>query len=147
MLAFVYILVLYAAHVLLVHVLKGLKNTVASGIDFSLTGAFLAGYFFGWKWGFIIGVIFGITNNIVQMEFFPSLMFLVPMTGVMGIWGALTVVMGWAVLPAVLVGVVFYALITDALMMFILGERDYVMMGSFFIGSLVINWIFFDVFF
>jgi hypothetical protein len=141
------LLILYGAHVMLVNVLRGLKNNVASGIDFSLTGAFLAGYWFGWKWGLILGCIFALTNNLVQMEFFPSLFVLIPATGLLGVWGWITAIYGLPILSSVIIGVIVYAIITDLLMMTLLGERDFVMMGSFFIGSLVINWIFFELFF
>ena len=80
MIHFMYLLILYGAHIFLVNVLRGLKNNIASGVDFALTGGFLAGYWFGFKWGFIIGCIFALTNNIVQMEFYPSLFVLIPCT-------------------------------------------------------------------
>ncbi|MFT4303658.1 MAG: hypothetical protein ACMXYG_03770 [Candidatus Woesearchaeota archaeon] len=141
------IMILYACHIGIVTVLRGLKNNIASGIDFSLTGAFLAGYWFGWKWGLIIGCIFAITNNIVQMEFYPSMFILIPATGLLGIWGSFVGFMGLPILSSVIIGVIVYAIITDIIMMTLLGERDFVMMGGFFLGSLLINWIFFDLFF
>ncbi|MFT4343117.1 MAG: hypothetical protein ACMXYE_00035 [Candidatus Woesearchaeota archaeon] len=147
MLGAIYLLILFGGHVVLVHVLKGLKNSIASGIDFSLTGAFLAGYWFGWKWGFIVGIIFALTNNIIQMEFYPSMLLLIPMTGVVGIWGTFVAIYNLPILMSVLIGVIAYAIITDIGMMTLFGERDFVMMGSFFLGSLIINWIFFDLFF
>jgi len=142
-----YLLILYGAHIFLVNVLRGLKNNIASGVDFALTGGFLAGYWFGFKWGFIIGCIFALTNNIVQMEFYPSLFVLIPCTGFMAIWGGVVAGLGLPVLSSVLIGVIVYAIVTDILMMTLFGERDFVMMGSFFLGSIVINWIFFDLFF
>ncbi|MCB9359399.1 hypothetical protein H6503_05690 [Candidatus Woesearchaeota archaeon] len=147
MLNFLLITALYGAHIVIVNVLRGLKNNIASGIDFSLTGAFLAGYWFGWKWGLILGMIFALTNNIVQMEFYPSMFILIPATGVFGIWGSFVAFAGIPILGSVVAGVVVYAIITDVLMMTLFGERDFVMMGGFFLGSLVLNWVFFDLFF
>jgi hypothetical protein len=144
---FILLSALFGMHIMLVNVLRGLKNNIASGIDFALTGGFLAGYWFGWKWGFILGCIFAITNNIVQMEFFPSLFILIPCTGLMGFWGWIVATAGFPVLISVIIGVIIYAIITDVGMMTLFGERDFIMMGSFFLGSLVINWIFFNLFF
>jgi hypothetical protein len=46
MIHFLLIVALFALHILLVSTMRGLKNNVASGIDFALTGAFLSGYWF-----------------------------------------------------------------------------------------------------
>lgn len=147
MINFMYLLILYAAHVILVHVLKGLKNNIASGVDLALTGALLAGYWYGFKIGFIIGCIFELTNNLVQMEFNPSMFLLIPLVGVMGIWGSIIPLVGLPIMNSALIGITIYWITSSAGMMLLFGERDFVNMGSFFLGSIIINWIFFDLFF
>jgi len=142
-----FILIIYACHIAIVNVLRGLKNNIASGIDFSLTGGFLAGYWFGWKWGLILGCIFALSNNFVQMEFYPSMFILVPFTGLIGVWGSFVAFASLPLLPAVIGGIIVYAVVSDICMILFFGESDYVMMASFLLGSVVFNWIFFDLFF
>lgn len=144
---FIAILLLYAAHIILIYAIRGLKRNIAAGVDFSLTAAILAGIWFGPKWGFIIGVIFEITNYFVQMEFYPSLLLLIPCTGLIGVYASFAFGLGIGIMPLALFGVLGYAIITDIGMFTLFGERDYVMMVCYFIGVMMTNWIFFDLFF
>jgi hypothetical protein len=141
------ILLLLFAHISLVASLRGLKNNVASGIDFALTGAILTGYWYGFKWGFIMGCIFMFLNSLVTMEFWPSMFMTIPLTGIIGMWGAVMSFLSIPILTGAIIGVVAYAIICDTLMFILFGERDFVMFGMHFIGAMVINWIFFDLFF
>lgn len=141
------IFILLAAHVVLVYSIRGLKHNVGAGIDFAITAAILSGMWFGPKWGFIIGVTFEIVSYVVQMQFFPSLLLLIPATGCVAIWASIATGMGMGIMPMVFIGVIGYAIITDIGMYFLFGERDFVMMACYLIGVVMINWVFFDLFF
>jgi hypothetical protein len=141
------LLILMGVHVTLVASLRGLKNNVAAGVDFALTGAFLSGYWFGFKWGFILGCIFMLSNFIATMEFWPSMFIMIPMCGFVGIWGALVPIMGIPIMTGIMAGVIGYAIINDFLMFTLFGEKDFIMFVMHFIGAIVINWVFFDLFF
>ena len=110
-------MMIYAAHVMIIHVLRGLKNNIASGVDFALTGAILGGLWFGWKWGLIIGCLFELTNYLVQMEFWPSMFLLIPLVGLVGMWGALVALLGIPIMTGVFVGIVLYWIASSAGMM------------------------------
>jgi hypothetical protein len=141
------IILLYLAHIILVYSIRGLKRNIGAGVDFAITSALLSGMWFGPKWGFIIAVIFEITSYIVQMEFFPSLILLIPATGCVAIWASIATSIGIGLMPTVFIGVIAYAIITDIGMYLFFGERDFVMMACYLLGVLTINWIFFDLFF
>jgi len=141
------ILILFAAHVVLVYNIRGLKQNIASGVDFAITAAIISGIWFGPKWGFIIGVIFEIASNVVQMQFFPSLLLLIPATGCVAIFASIMTGLGMGFMPMVFTAVIGYAILTDIGMYFLFGERDFVMMGCYLIGIIATNWIFFDLFF
>lgn len=147
LLNFFAIILLYVAHIILVYSIRGLKKNIGAGIDFALTSAILGGIWFGPRWGFIIGVIFEISSYVVQMEFYPSLILLIPATGSVAIWASIATGLGLGIMPTVIIGVVAYAILTDIGMFLFFGERDYVMMVCYFLGVLMINWVFFDLFF
>ena len=141
------IIILFAVHVVLIYNIRGLKQNIAAGIDFAITAAILSGIWFGPKWGFFIGVIFEIASNVVQMQFFPSLLLLIPATGCVAIWASIATSMGIGLMTIVFTSVIGYAILTDIGMFFLFGERDFVMMICYFIGIIATNWIFFDLFF
>lgn len=147
MIRVLYLLIIYAANVITCHYFRALKHSVMSGVEFSLTGGFLAGYWYGWQIGFIVGCIFMLTSYLVALQMFPSVMYLVPLCGLLGIWGAGAASMGVGVFNGAMIGVVGYCLLSNTGLFLIFGERDFVMMLSYFLGAVLVNWIFFEAFF
>lgn len=142
------LLILLILNVIVIFHLRGLKSSVAAGIEFTLTGIFLAGYWLGYKWGIIIGIIFILSSYLSQIDVInPYMLITFPLSIIVSIAGAFTAQANFSIITSAICVIAVYCLLSDLLMTKLLGESDYVQLFMYDIGAILVNYVFFRMFF
>lgn len=131
----------------MMHYLRGLKSSVAGGLDLTLTGTFLAGYWFGYKWGLILGIIFMITYYAISVDFGLHSVLNTIVCALMSITAATMSNIGMPIPIAGITSVIIYCVISDLSAIIMLGERNLFSLFMFDFGAIFMNYIFFKMFF
>ncbi|MFH1398763.1 MAG: hypothetical protein ABIG95_01475 [Candidatus Woesearchaeota archaeon] len=121
-------------------------SRVAAGIDFTLTGAFLAGYWFGFKTGFYIGLLFMLSYYAMTLDFGMHTIINTVLCGIVGLIGAFAFQSGIQAKIAGIATVIIFCLLSDSISLWI-GERDFFSLFMFDAGAILFNFIIFRIFF
>lgn len=136
------IIALFILNIILIIKLGPYKAHIASGIELTLTGGFLAGYWFGYLTGIMVSVVFMLSSYIASMSFSPSMLITVPGSVILGIIGAYCASLSIDITSIAIMGVILYCIITDLIILKVFGHEyffDCVIsdMGAVFINTFV----------
>jgi len=144
---FIPAVLIFVAHIILTLLLKKIKNNIASGIDLVYPGTFVAGYFLGWEWGAIFGVLFRLVNHLVPMEFDIGMIVSFPVAALTGIFAACIGFLGLPLVPLGMAGLLVYIGVYFSSRILVFGDTNYVMMVFEFLGNVLMTFIIFKYFF
>jgi len=147
MFKYIIIVAIFVVNLYFLHKYRSLKSTVLGGIDFTLTGAFLAGYWFGYKIGIIFAFVFMLSYYAISLDFGMHSISNMLVVCILGVIGAFSASIGANILTAALVGIIFHCLLSDIIAIAVLGESDILSLFMFDFGAIFFNYIFFKVFF
>lgn len=140
------IILLFIVNIFFTYLIKKMKNNVASGIDLVILGTMLSGYWFGWKVGFFMGMLFRFSVYVVTMEFDIGMIYSIPCVGIAGVIGAFSAFLGISLLWTSIITVFSYMTIYYSIRIFMIGDTNYVMMSLETFGLILVNIIIFSFF-
>lgn len=141
------LLLLFVGNIILIRKLAPYRETFAGGIELTLAGVFLAGYWFGTKTGILLGIVFMASSYLANFDITPSMIITLPASALLGAFGAMMANTSASIVAAAMIGVVGYCVICDLLMVKILGEEDYFNMIATDAGIIAVNLVMFRLFF
>jgi hypothetical protein len=143
---FLLIVFLFIVNILFIYLIKKMKNNIASGVDLVLIGTLLTGYWFGWQWGFIAGILFRASVYAVTLECDIGMVYAIPCVGIVGIVGAIAAGLSFSIFIASVVGVITYMLIYFSIRIFLIGDNNYIMIVFEILGLILVNVVIFRFF-
>lgn len=146
MIEFFYIILIFVFNSLLTLTIRKMKNNLGAGVDLVLIGALLAGHWFGWRWGIIVGMLLRLSIYIITMEYDTGMIYAIPVAGIPGLIGAIVTFFSIPLFTGVVIAVFTYLAVYYSIRLFIFGDTNYVMMTIEAFGLIVVNIVIFRFF-
>lgn len=147
MLRLLVLLLLFVANVVLIRKLAPYKETLAGGIELTLAGVFLSGYWFGAKTGILLGLLFMVSSYLVNFDISPSMFIAIPISVLLVLFGAIAAKSGMTLAGTAMIGILIYCIVTDLVFIKLVGDNDYYNMFMTDAGILATNWLVFHLLF
>lgn len=143
----VLIILLFVVNIILIRKTGSWKSSIAAGFELTLTGAFLAGYWFGIGAGIWVAMIFMLSSYLATIDISPSMLITIPVSTVVGIAGAIAANSGGSILAFALGGIILHCLISDVILLALMGKEEFLSYLVSDLGHIVVNTTVFRVFF
>lgn len=119
--------------------IKNIKNNIAAGVDLVIIGALLSGYWFGWRWGFIVGMLLRLSVYIITMEYDTGMIYAIPSAGVAGIIGGIFGLFSLPLFLGAIFAVLTYMTVYYSIRIIIFGDNNFFMMFLEAFGLVIVN--------
>ncbi|MCB9358437.1 hypothetical protein H6503_00750 [Candidatus Woesearchaeota archaeon] len=139
MLEFIVILALFILNIVFTLLIKDMKNNIAAGFDLVIIGGMLAGYWFGWQWGFAIAMLFRFSVYATTLEFDTGMIYAIPCAGLAGIVGAIVGFFNLPIFFGAVAAVLTYMLVYYMTRIIVFGDNNFIMMCLEAFGLIVVN--------
>ncbi|MBN1275421.1 hypothetical protein JXA12_03960 [Candidatus Woesearchaeota archaeon] len=134
------LLLIFIANVILVRKLLPYQETIARGVEITLVGALLSGYWFGPKAGLLLGGAFIASSFAASAYIGPELLVALPAGMLLGLFGAAAAKTGISIGTAGVMGILLYCAVIDIILIKAFGEDDYLGMAVSDLGLIATNW-------
>jgi len=142
---YIYLIIIFVVNILIIIVTRK-HSTMVAGLDITLTGCFLSGYWLNFSSGVLISLLFMISSYVALIDITPTMLITIPVSFIVFICGTLTASTNIPIMVGVIIGLLLYSLISDLLIFKVFGTEDVFLIMFSDIKMFVSNILFFRIF-